>query len=178
MQFIQPSQVFELGSGQTTKLLSCYAEKSPSAYILTLEQDYDWVQRIKNQVTHNYMHSPLCQKVFTCKGTGSPITPQWYKYMPNKRFNFIIVDGPDNYTLGTDHTDFSRSGVLEHIPSILAEQFIVVFDDAERYGEIMTTKLLSKILDAHNIRFIRFAIHGTKTQIIFCSPELSFLRSI
>jgi hypothetical protein len=117
----------------------------------------------------------------SCEVPKLSITTLWYRDVPElhgNRFDYILVDGPDHGTLGTEHTSFSRSGILHYMPAILAPSFVVVFDDAERYGEIMTVKALEDILEESEIRYVRFAINGIKTQIVVCSPDYSFLEAI
>jgi hypothetical protein len=181
LRFCQPSKVLELGSGQTTKLLSAYTRTMPSVYVLTLEQDESWVQRLKTCVVHDYRHVPLERKEFSCNGTGRRLVTMWYQDLPelhSHKFNYILVDGPDPGTPGTGHTHYSRSGILQYMPSILAESFIVVFDDAERYGELMTIRALKDVFETYGVRYICFSLHGIKTQVVFCSPDQSYLRSV
>ena len=175
-----PRSILELGSGQTTKVLSSYVRNHPSAYALTLEQDADWFNRVRPQVVHHYRHAPLAAARFTCSGSGQRIETSWYADVPelaSRKFDYVLVDGPDPGTRGTEHIDLARSGILQHMPSILADSFVVLFDDAERYGEHMTVDALAHILDAREIPYVRFLIHGVKTQAVVCSPDRAFLRS-
>ena len=181
LRMCQPRSILELGSGQTTKLLSCYARDNPSAYVLTLEQDPAWVNRLKDQVSHDYRHIPLERKDFACAGSGRRLSTSWYRDVPgllDRQFDYILVDGPDPGTVGTAHTDYARSGLLQHMPTILGDSFIVVFDDAERYGEVMTINALKRILSSCGVRFVTFGINGIKRQVVLCSPDRAFLRSV
>ncbi len=177
--FFRPARVLELGSGQTTKLLSSYARANPSAYVLTLEQDETWVAHLKGDVSHDYRYVPLEKREFSCNGTGFHLVTRWYQDIPELHqhpFNYVLVDGPQLGTHG--NTKYSRCGILQYMPSILADSFVIVFDDAERYGEMATARALGDILNACGVRFLRFSLHGIKTQVIFCSPDLSYLQSI
>jgi hypothetical protein len=106
----------------------------------------------------------------------------WYKgashFLTGKQFNLILIDGPDRGLKGTDFVPFSRAGILEYLPAILDNHWIVVFDDAERFGEIMTITAFQSILQECKRPFLRFDIHGVKTQTVFCSPSYSFLQSV
>jgi hypothetical protein len=158
LRLLKPKRVLELGSGQTTKLLSCYKLQNPDSYVLSIEQDGQWFRQF-----------------------GPKLATTWYKDLPEfhgKPFDYLLVDGPDHGGLGTDYTPYARSGLLDYVPSILAPAFIVVFDDAERYGESMTINAMAAILRAHSIPFIRFTRQGVKTQVVLCSTEFAFLRSI
>lgn len=70
LRFCRPQKILELGSGQTTKILSCYARENPSADMLTLEQDESWVERLKAVVVHDLRHVPLQPTEFTCSGSN------------------------------------------------------------------------------------------------------------
>jgi hypothetical protein len=181
LRFCRPQRVLELGSGQTTKLLSCYARENSSAYVLSLEQNESWVQRLKEHVVHDYRHAPLQPTQFICSGSKLRLTTMWYQDLPELReghFDYVLVDGPDPGTPGTSHNDYSRSGILQYLPAILSPSFVVVFDDAERYGEIMTMRALEDILKACRVQYVHFAVHGIKTQVVFCSRDHSYLRSV
>jgi hypothetical protein len=179
LRLCQPQQILELGSGQTTKLLSCYQRQNPSACVLTLEQDETWAKQIGGPVVHDYRHVPLEPKQFTCAGTGLQLTTIWFKDLPElheRKFDYLLVDGPDHGGPGT--VEYSRCGFLQYMPGLLAQRFIIVFDDAERYGETMTIDALDAILRVGGIKFVRFARYGIKTQVVFCSTDLTFLRSV
>lgn len=184
LRLCRPQQILELGSGQTTKLLSCYQSQNPSAYALTLEQDEKWIKQIRSHVAHDCRHIQLEPKEFTCAGTGLHLKTHWYKDFPElhqRKFDYVLVDGPDHggwATQGTEHVDYARCGILQHMPGLLAPSFIIVFDDAERYGEAMTINALDAILRANSITFVRFGRCGMKTQVALCSPDFAFLRSV
>ena len=180
LRFCKPQRILELGSGQTTKILSCYARENPSAYILTLEQDGSWVQRLREHVVHDYRHAPLLGLQFSCSGFNLDLSTMWYQEVPELlegQFDYVLIDGPDPGTPGTTHNNYSRSGILKYLPSILAESFVVLFDDAERYGEIMTIRAFESVLKASKVKYVRFSIHGVKSQVVFCSENRSYLRS-
>lgn len=181
LRLLRPKNVLELGSGQSTKVLSCYARQNPSAHVLTLEQDRAWVERLKEHVGHDYRHAPLEDKQFACAGTGLRLTASWYKdviELRSLKFDYILVDGPDPGVVGTSYTPYARAGILHYMPHILSDSFVVVFDDAERTGERMTVEAFQQLLNASKIAHTRFAVHGAKTQVVFCSPDLTFLQSI
>jgi hypothetical protein len=69
LRLCRPERILELGSGQTTKVLSCYARDNPSVFALTLEQDESWAQRLGSEVVHDYRHVPVEGKEFRCPGT-------------------------------------------------------------------------------------------------------------
>ncbi len=139
------------------------------------------MQRLRPHVAHDYRHVPLERKEVSCSGTGLRLVAMWYQDLSEvhiHKLNYILVDGPDPGTYGTAYTQYSHSGILQYMPSILAQSFVVVFDDAERYGEIMTIRALKGVFDACAVPYIQFLIHGIKTQVVFCSPDQFYLQSV
>jgi hypothetical protein len=179
LRLVQPTAVLELGSGESTKLLSAYAEATPAASVMTLEQDKAWFERLRPHIRHDYRFAQLESKEFSCAGTGLRIKTVWYEQpsdLSERKFNYILVDGP-NLSRG-GNTSYSRSGILQFLPSILAESFVLIFDDAERRGERMSVRAVDRVLRSCGVRFVRFSTHGAKTQVVFCSPDLHYLGSI
>lgn len=178
----RPQSVLELGSGQSTKLLSWYAQQTPETKVVTLEQSEEWWSMMRPHVQHDYRHAKMQQQTWQ-KGTGAgaSVTTKWYDFpdeLRQSRFEYILVDGPDSGKPGTDYVPYSRSGVLAFVPQILAPSFVVVFDDAERRGESETAEQFGRILTENAMPYTRFEVRGVKTQIVFTSPDKAFLRSV
>ena len=180
LAFCRPQRILELGSGQTTKLLASYHRENPDTYVLTLEQDERWAELLRPQVSGpgrspDYRHRPLSDRMFTCPGLPLRIQTHWFGDVPElkaSQFELIVVDGPDA------GGEYARSGILEYMPGILGASFVVIFDDAERYGERRTIRVFRQILRAHGRKFAEFEVHGVKTQAVFCSPDFRFLQSV
>lgn len=181
LTFLRPRSVLELGSGQTTRVLTGYARDNPSASVVTLEQERSWFDRLRPQISHDYRSAPLEPVSFNTAGTGRHIQTEWYLTQPDlaqRKFDYILVDGPDHGSTSTAAVNYARSGILKHVPSILAASFVVVFDDADRYGVLMTVHEFQAILTRHSIRFVSFSLYGTKTQMVLCSADNAFLSSV
>jgi hypothetical protein len=178
----RPKRVLELGSGQTTKLLAHYYHENPGVEVCTLEHNASWVKSLRPLLTKegrclDYRHAPLTDREFVCRGTGERIHTPWYTVPPEfkrQQFDLILVDGPD-----TGHgAPYTREGVLEYLPDILGSSFVVIFDDAERAEEMRLASAFERILRALNIGFVHFQIEAIKTQAVFCSSDLAYLRSV
>ena len=181
LAFLRPRSVLELGSGQTTKVLSGYARDNPSSSVVTLEQERSWFDRLRPQISHDYRSAPLEPVSFNTAGTQRHIQTEWYVTQPDlaqRQFDYILVDGPDHGSTSTEALNYARSGILRYVPSILAASFVVVFDDADRYGVLMTVHECEAILSRHSIKFVTFSLYGTKTQVVLCSADNAFLSSV
>lgn len=177
----QPRSVLELGSGQTTKIMSHYSRLNPQADVVTLEQNGQWWEMLRSEITHDYRYAELESCKIVVPGRSKKVSCEWYGRQPefaHKKFAYVLVDGPDSGQAGTVHVPFARAGVLQILPEALDDDFVVVFDDAERSGELMTIEAFAKKLVASRKSFVRFSVCGSKTQEVFCSPAYAFLRSV
>lgn len=120
--------VLELGCGQTTLLLD-RLDRDRRLEMVSLEHDREWCERIGSQVKHEVRHAPLVDK--TIRGRRAEAYDSDVA-TSGRTFDLVLVDGPK----GT--RSYSRWGCLEVLERCLGEDFIVIFDDAERRGELDT----------------------------------------
>lgn len=179
LSLMRPQAILELGSGQTTRVLATYCRDNPDCHVVTLESDPDWHRRLSQDIElsgkkHEYIWSPLKRVAVKVDGAHHPISSLWYNEVPallGSKFQLILVDGPDS------GGQFSRSGILNYLPAILAPSYVIVFDDAERAGERMTIDACERALAAAGLEFVRFGVKGIKDQAVFCSRDLMYLQS-
>lgn len=119
------ARALELGAGQTTLLLSDLGARR-GTQALTLESDPAWVAELRGRVSHEIREAPLVRSRL-----GAADVPGYdlASLSADDRFDLVIVDGPRGRPRA------SRSGCLDLLDRHLAEQWVVVFDDAERRGE-------------------------------------------
>jgi hypothetical protein len=173
--FCNPRSVLELGSGQTTKVLSCFADANPAASVVSLEQNAEWHSRLAPDIKHDYRLLPITDRLVANDASSTSVTAQWYADDPvlKRRYDYILVDGPDD---GASNP--GRVGIINYLPDLLSEEFIIVFDDAERPGESRTVSLVETILEKSHIPFRSFQKCGIKTQAVICSPRFGFLQYV
>ncbi|MGE3864480.1 MAG: hypothetical protein AB7F71_21930 [Burkholderiaceae bacterium] len=174
LTLVKPQSILELGSGQTTKLISAYVGATSGAYALSIEQSPEWHGMLRSAIGHNYEVAPLV----TRKIEGVDVLSYDVQLKGPRKFDYVLVDGPDNNVEGWRYTPFSRAGIVDELPDVLADSFIVVFDDAERAGERQTIELFARKLAAKGTPFRRFTLIGIKHQAVFVSPSLAFLQSV
>jgi predicted O-methyltransferase YrrM len=142
--------VLELGAGQSTLLLDALARAGRVGSLLTLEHDPAWAARLGTRVAHEVRHAPL--RSATVEGVAA----DQYDTALDRRFDVVLVDGP----VGTPRR--SRWGALELLQAHLADEFVVIFDDAERPGERDT---IARFLDLRPAAGHVF-VHATKSQAL------------
>jgi 16S rRNA G966 N2-methylase RsmD len=123
--------VLELGAGQTSLLLDAMSREIPDLKIASVETNKEWRDRISRKVAHQVIYSDLCSKPLF------DVEAQCYRdlgALEGRKFDLVVVDGP------TGSKRHSRWTSLEILTKHLCDEFIVIFDDAERDGEQDTIK--------------------------------------
>lgn len=82
-------------------------------------------------------------------------------------FDLMLIDGPR----GVD--SFSRFGCVETIRANTAKDFVIVFDDSDRPGEIQTIGFVEQLLAAKGLEFKQRELRGRTSQAILATPGFS-----
>jgi len=151
----------ELGAGQSTILIDALVESGRIGAALTLEHDGDWAGRIGARVRHEVRTAPLR------RGDVLGVTADVYDFASDRRYDVVVVDGP----VGTPRR--SRWGALKLLETALADEFVVLFDDAERPGERETIARFLALQPAAGHVFI----HAMKSQCLVFSEKYRGLAS-
>jgi predicted O-methyltransferase YrrM len=155
----------EMGAGQSSILLSQLNERlKKEATITTVEHDPLWAERIQSQVTHRVNVAPLVPKSIN----GHNIYHYGGEYFdPAVLYDFVLVDGPPAH--GKEDMALNRLGALELFRKNLAENFVIIVDDAERRGEDMLVGAIRQQLKGDGRDFKEAAIMAAKQQHIFAA---------
>ena len=186
LSLCKPETVLELGSGQTTKLLAHYARSRPAVTVLTIEEDSAWHSRLSAALqvppNHQYRASGLEPREVVLPNNRGTVSTFWYReaesLLSGRRFQLILVDGPTNYRRGDEFVRYSRSGLIPHLPSILDDSFVIVIDDTDNYGYLLTARSMRESITARGRAVCAFDVHGVKSHTVLCSPDWQFLRSV
>ncbi|MFW9923155.1 MAG: hypothetical protein ACFFDW_07725 [Candidatus Thorarchaeota archaeon] len=171
----KPQRILELGSGETTKLLCRYVSENDKASSVVLEDNSDWYHSHKelfNNDRVSYKYCPLAEVKI------KDISVNWFDYSfsdckQENKFDLVIIDGPK----GTNN--YSRAGLLYYLLEILnTDNFIILFDDSSRKGEIETIELAKMIFLNENIDFDVLEFYGSKKQTCLCSKKYSTLKQM
>jgi len=157
-----PGAVLELGAGETTKLLAGFQRASRTA-LVTLESDPDWARRVARVAGAEVTRSPLVERVVRGHATRG--------YDPGaiegRRFEMVVVDGP------AGERRRSRWGVLDVLDRNLAEEFVVVFDDVHRLGEIDTVLEAWRLFGEKGIEVEAGLTRAAKWQLVMAAGRFA-----
>lgn len=146
---LKPHSILDLGLGISSSLISTYLgyekEKNSGQFEhLVVEQSQDWIE------TYTKGHVILPSTTIVqrnCKqieynGGNTYIYEDFKSVIADKRFDIISIDGP----WGGDRN--SRRDIVDFLPSILNESFVIIIDDSERVGEQDTIKsIITRLKD-------------------------------
>ncbi|MEE4637423.1 MAG: hypothetical protein V2J42_01615 [Wenzhouxiangella sp.] len=154
-----PLRILELGAGLSTVLLERL--RDPFGLSLTsLEHDEAWVARILKQGAAGVVHSPLVQRQL--QGHKAQVYDSSV-LSADSRFNLLLVDGPRRSRRR------SRWTALEFIEGRLEQDFAIVFDDAERPGEIDTISAALRLLDQRGVRYGAHLTRSVNSQFVIAT---------
>ena len=171
----KPKHILEMGMGQTSKVTSQYvANCNPQASLDIIENDADWINTYQPQLVESeQIKIHQCGLEFFKDGNCECRKYQnLQEIISNQKYDLIIVDGP----FGGGQT-FPRSNILDLIKNHnLAEDFIIIFDDAERVGEQNTIEQAKNLLAQQGIEFFDFIREGIKRQYYLTSKSKQFIQ--
>ncbi len=171
---LSPLHILEMGLGQTTRLTSQYiAYKNPSATLDVCEHNQDWISIYAPQLppSDNIKVHHLALEYFDYEGKQNDKYKNLAQVTGNIKYNLIIVDGPVG-----GGKNFPRSNIIDLIPQNLAEDFIIIFDDAGRAGEQNTIAQTKAKLSAQGIAFGTQQRDALKSQFLIFSKSWEFVQ--
>jgi hypothetical protein len=151
--------IVEFGSGQTTILIDRL--HSDAARHVCYEDDATW-------------HATICKKVSRCDYRLRPlekrviegVTCQAHSGAEAVEFDLLLVDGPR----GVDR--YSRFGCVDTIRANARKDFVIVFDDCNRAGEIQTIRFVERLLASRGIGFETRELSGRTRQAVLAAGNL------
>ncbi len=154
-------RVVELGCGQSTLLLDALQPLRPID-ITTLEHDREWARRFQCHVNHEIIRADLVERVVQ----GRKTLVYDNDTVLDTPLDLLLIDGPKG------NSRHSRWAGLQWIENGLDDDFIVVFDDAERRGEIDTIEKSLSLLRAQGRNFRTRFYKGLKWQFVVAAGSL------
>lgn len=171
----QPKNIIEFGLGESSKVISKYLEnKLKNSKHTIIEHDANWLQ-------HFTIHYKLSERSIV---KILPIVKQkvkgflsWgYQHFEKEvgtDYDFYLVDGP----FGSRH--FSRYDIISIAKKMTIEnQFIIVMDDCNRFGEMQTFNELKKVFKKKNIKVYTQEYVGEKSVFVMGSEQYKFIINL
>jgi hypothetical protein len=161
------TRVIEFGVGASSRLISDWSLATEHSSV-HVESDPEWLSRAVDEAPNRTLiDAPLKPR----RVADREIT--WYDASrPEGRFQVVSVDGPPAWSKSRR---FDRLGVLDWIPELLDDEFVIIVDDASRSGE---SKLASSIVDGLRrvgIEAGSAMYSGADSQMVIASPAFSHL---
>lgn len=160
------SRVLELGVGVSTHLIAQWVRAHDGTSV-HVDDDCEWLEAtVPDHDRITRIHAKLSATVVGER------TIEWYDApQPSRTFDLVLVDGPQAWTAGTR---YNRLGVLQWLPDILAEEFIVLVDDASRPGERELVDEIEKRLAATGRSVARRPVLGGNSQELVMTDRFRF----
>ncbi|MBR6356335.1 MAG: hypothetical protein IKR92_05725 [Alphaproteobacteria bacterium] len=172
---VNPTNILEMGLGQTTRLTSQYiAYKNPAAHLTVCEHNLEWIDiytpELPDADNIDIKHFDL--EYFMQDGKQNDKYSGLSEYVKQQKYDLIIIDGPIGYG-----KNLPRTNIFDLINNNnLADDFILIFDDAERAGEQATIAYTETLLHNKGVNFASFARYGSKKQYFITSQSRSFIH--
>lgn len=174
---IKPKNILELGLGESTKIISQYADASDDVTHYVVEHDSNWINFFKKDfaVSHKTEIIQLPWGFVPYKEAESVRIYDGFaeRFAPGK-YDIICIDGP----LGGDMKEYARIDVLSLIPNSLAESFVIFIDDCNRHAEGCTINEILAMLDGQGISYKRGTYKGEIDTCVICSQDLAWLCTL
>lgn len=174
---LKPKSVLDLGLGISSTLISYYFNEMnmEGSYHTIVEHDKSWVEfYCNNNRISNFSEISLQDITY--------IDHKGYKYMAysnlsqaikGRKYSVISIDAP----VGSDK-EYSRRDILEYLPDILFDDFVIIIDDVDRVGEQNTVKAILNILKHNNIDCCTSVYHGETDVCVITSKNNKFICSL
>ena len=171
---VQPAHILEMGLGQTSMVTTQYiANKKPAADLDIIENDESWIKVYEPKLakSQNIKLHQCDIEFFDYEGEQSRKYKELNKITGDKKYNLIIVDGPFGGA-----QKLPRSNIVELVEHNLAQDFIIMFDDAERAGEQNTIAQTKAKLTSLGIKFGTQQRNALKSQVLIFSKSCEFAK--
>ncbi len=172
---IKPECILETGLGQSTKMITQFAVKNSCDHTV-IEQDESWIEFFKKNYALSsntkLLHLPAVEvnyledNVLVYKGFAQSVL--------GKKFDLICIDGPGKSKAKL----YARIDLLEVIPDVLADRWVILWDDYDLPRARNTYHLLVEKLKDANLAFCEGEYAGSRTVRCLCSKNLGFLTTL
>jgi len=172
----KPQNIFELGLGESSKMIASYAAGESDVRHCVVEDDANWIDFFKTSAAGvNFNNTEIVRldlEMIDHPASTAPVRSYlgFAESFAQKKFDLISIDGP----IGADMHDIARIDILELLPGCLEDSFIIMIDDSNRSGEAkMISQVVEKLRQA-KIETVTGIYQGEKELTLICSPDNAF----
>lgn len=173
---VGPASILELGLGQSSKMTAQYAMNAEGVRHVIVEHDPSWIATFAANFALTSASTVVqLDLTETQAPSGSPVHryADFAAAVSNAEYDLIIIDGPFGF-----EQELARVDVLDLIPGSLAEQFVIMVDDAHRRGERALIELVVDALDESGIPHVSAMYKGQKDLWVVASADLAYLTTL
>ncbi|MDX6746067.1 hypothetical protein SHK09_04625 [Polaribacter sp. PL03] len=172
---VRPNSILEFGLGESSKFISCYLDNLLiNSDHKIIEHDVVWKENFTEQFEiSNNTEIQICELVqIDIKGNFVNSYSN-IESVIDKKYDLYLVDGP----FGSKY--FSRYDIV-NIANNFDEndEFIIIIDDYNRFGEKQTSEDLIDLFIRKNIKIYKRVYSGNKSLMIFVTEKYKFLTSL
>lgn len=177
LEEFNPRHILELGLGQSTKMITQYAEQHKNIEHFVVEHDNNWISFFQKNNVISFNTKIVClerESVSFKEAEEVRVFKNFKNTFEQYTFDLIVIDAP----LGGDMKKYSRIDVLSLIEANLCDQFVMILDDVNRAGEKNTMNEISRQLHQANIEYSQKIYEGEKETCIWTTPQWNFLCTL
>lgn len=176
LEEMRPQKVLDFGLGISSSIFSAffsYYEEAVEKHII-VEQDKEWIDFYQNRHPLSKKSIIFQRDVVLKRISGR----EYYAYndigeiVSGEKFDVISIDAP----WGSNRN--SRRDIVEYLPGILNERFVIIIDDTNRIGEKDTIREIEDILKKSGIGFKKATYSGISNCTVIVSEKDAFICSL
>lgn len=182
---MRPHRVLDIGLGISSTLVSeyFYSVQTEGAEHLIIEHDKDWISFYEANHPLSSYSRIIRQDLAIKKKDGE----EYIAYrdisdiIQGKRFSVVSVDAPfgsypNDVGWSQGEPKYARRDIIEYIPEILEESFVIIIDDYNRRGEQRTVQDIKEKLK--EIKTYGGVYRGRSDVYVLVSEDNRFLCSL
>lgn len=173
---MKPHSVLDLGLGISSTLISCYFahQQFDDGLHTIVEHNEEWIKfYLKEHSLSGNSKIVLCEnEIRTIKGHRYNAYHGLKNQLKGERYSVISVDGPEG------SIKYSRRDILDLLPNIICDSFIILMDDADRKGENRTVKDIKKLLKNNGIEFYCGDYSGFSNCCVIASADNKYFCTL
>ncbi len=172
----KPKSILELGLGQSTHMITQYADSEPGVCHRVVEHDREWIKFFGQEHKLSDSTEIVCLNLIREALLDEPevLVYENFRSLADRKYDLISIDAP----FGGDTNIYARVDVLKLIPEYLENSFVIMVDDVNRQGECNAVELIETTLKEHGIAYEEGAYKGNKETRIITSEDNKFLCTL